>query len=79
MNQKTIIYLIAILIIILLAFAAGIHTGSRRARQACIDTVAENCDYICGVGKDFTFPDQQYSDPDPDQYEHENALAYKLN
>ena len=39
----------------------------------CIDKVSENCEYICGVGADFYFPDQQDREfnniEDPDELE----------
>lgn len=78
MTPKTIIFIIAVLIILLVTFAAGIHTGKRYARQVCLDTVAENCEYICGVGADFTFPDQeQETSQDPDEYIEESLVAFQ--
>lgn len=78
MKTKTIFYLIATLIIILVAFLAGHHSGRLQARQKCIDSVTENCDYICGVGADFYFPDQQGPRSD-DEYElvNESMVAMK--
>jgi hypothetical protein len=40
-------------------YYAGLSAGQKRARQECIDKVSENCEYICGVGADFYFPDQE--------------------
>jgi hypothetical protein len=69
MRSKIILYIIAALIIIAVAYAAGIHRGRRFARQECIDKVSENCEYICGVGADFYFPDKQNPDSRQDDYE----------
>jgi hypothetical protein len=45
--------------IIIAAYYAGLGAGQKQARQECIDKVSENCEYICGVGADFYFPDQE--------------------
>jgi hypothetical protein len=69
MRSKIIIYIIAALIILAVAYAAGLNRGQAQARQECIDKVAANCDYICGVGSDFYFPDKQGPDGRQDEYE----------
>ncbi len=56
-SRKLII--IAILAIMPPIYYAGLSAGQKRARQECIDKVSENCEYICGVGADFYFPDQE--------------------
>ena len=58
MRSKKIV-IIAILGIIIAAYYAGLSAGQKLARQECIDKVSENCEYICGVGADFYFPDQE--------------------
>ena len=54
-------------------YYAGLSAGQKQARQKCIDKVSENCEYICGVGADFYFPDQEDREfnniADPDQLE----------
>ena len=54
-------------------YYAGLSAGKKQAKQKCIDKVAENCEYICGVGADFYFPDQEDREfnniEDPDQLE----------
>jgi len=67
--MKHIYWIIGFLIIALVAYCAGIHTGKLQAAQECIDQVAENCDYICGVGADFYYPDKQTPDARQDEYE----------
>ena len=51
--------IIVILGIIIAAYYAGLGVGQKQSRQECIDKVSENCEYICGVGADFYFPDQE--------------------
>ena len=51
--------IIAIFGIIMSAYYAGVGVGQKQARQECIEKVSENCEYICGVGADFYFPDQE--------------------
>jgi hypothetical protein len=58
MRSKTLV-IIAILGIIIAAYYAGLGAGQKQARQECINKVSENCEYICGVGADFYFPDQE--------------------
>ena len=58
-SKKLVIIAIAILGIIIAAYYAGLGAGQKQARQECINTVSENCEYICGVGADFYFPDQE--------------------
>ena len=58
MRSKNLV-IIAILGIIIAAYYAGLSAGQKQARQECIDKVSENCEYICGVGADFYFPDQE--------------------
>lgn len=58
--DKWYFYMIAIIIIALIAFAAGLQKGRSLAWNKCIDKVADNCEYICGVPRDnFYFPDQE--------------------
>lgn len=70
--RSKILIIIAILAIMPAIYYAGLSAGQKQARQRCIDSVTENCDYICGVGADFYFPDKQdqklndYEDPDQD-------------
>jgi hypothetical protein len=46
--------------------ARGIGEGIAQEQKHCIKTVAENCEQICGVGRDAYFPDQhQGPDEDP--------------
>jgi len=67
-----ILIIIATLTIMPAIYSAGLSAGQKQARQDCIDKVSENCDYICGVGADFYFPDKQdrqlnhYKDSDQD-------------
>jgi hypothetical protein len=71
MRSKKLV-IIAILGIIIAAYYAGLGAGQEQARQECITKVSENCEYICGVGADFYFPDKQdrqlndYEDSDQD-------------
>ena len=58
MRSKKLV-IIAILGIIIAAYYAGLSAGQKQARQECINKVSENCEYICGVGADFYFPDQE--------------------
>ena len=77
MKKKTyclwLLIIIAIMAIIPSIYYAGLNTGKKQARQECIDKVNENCEYICGVGADFYFPDQEEGEfnniEDPDQLE----------
>ena len=70
--RSKILIIIAILAIMLVIYSAGQSTGKKQASQKCIDKVSENCEYICGVGADFYFPDKQdrqlndYEDSDQD-------------
>ena len=68
-----ILFIIAILAIMPSTYYAGLSAGQKQARQECIDKVSENCEYICGVGADFYFPDQEEREinniEDPDQQE----------
>lgn len=72
MRSKKLV-IIAISGIIIAAYYAGLGAGQKQARQECITTVSENCEYICGVGADFYFPDQEDREfnniEDPDQLE----------
>lgn len=77
MMNKIIYFIIGALIIALLAFAAGMSRGKSLARQACIDQVSENCEYICGVGKDFYFPDLRDQKETDSSYPDETAVAYR--
>ena len=58
MRSKKLV-IIAISGIIIAAYYAGLGAGQKQARQECITKVSENCEYICGVGADFYFPDQE--------------------
>jgi hypothetical protein len=58
MGSKILI-IISILGIIIAVYYAGLSAGQKQARQDCIAKVSENCEYICGVGADFYFPDQK--------------------
>jgi hypothetical protein len=70
--KSKILIIIAILAIMPAIYYAGLNVGQKQARQMCIDSVMENCEYICGVGADFYFPDKQdrqindYEDSDQD-------------
>ena len=72
MRSKKLI-IIAILGIIIAVYCAGLSAGQKQARQECINKVSENCEYICGVGADFYFPDQEDREfnyiEDPDELE----------
>ena len=59
MRSKKKLVIIAISGIIIAAYYAGLGAGQKQARQECITKVSENCEYICGVGADFYFPDQE--------------------
>ncbi len=65
--------IIAIAAIMLSTYYVGLSAGQKQARQECIEKVSENCEYICGVGADFFFPDQEkreFNDiEDPDEQE----------
>lgn len=68
-----ILVITAILGIIIASYYTGLGAGQNQARQECINKVSENCEYICGVGADFYFPDQEERDfnnfEDTDQQE----------
>jgi hypothetical protein len=70
--RSKILIIIAIVAIVPVIYNAGLSAGQKQARQECINKVSENCEYICGVGADFYFPDKQdrqlndYEDPDQD-------------
>jgi hypothetical protein len=75
--KKTLI-IIAFLVGALVAYYAGYHTARKLARQDCIDKVSENCEYICGVGAEFYYPDQQRQRSDDEgEWERENMIATK--
>ncbi len=57
--KSKILIIIAIVAIMPVIYHAGLSAGQKQARQECIDKVHENCEYICGVGADFYFPDQE--------------------
>jgi hypothetical protein len=57
--KSKILFIIAIVAIMPVIYNAGLSAGQKQARQECIDKVSENCEYICGVGADFYFPDQK--------------------
>ena len=71
--RSKILIIISILGIIIAVYYAGLSAGQKQARQECIDKVSENCEYICGVGADFYFPDKEDREfnniEDPDQLE----------
>ena len=58
MRSKVLI-IITILVIMPAIYYAGLSAGQKQARQDCIDKVSENCEYICGVGANFYFLDQE--------------------
>jgi hypothetical protein len=72
--KKYIYLIVAALIIMLVAYLAGLHSGQKQARQECIDQVAQNCKYICGVGADFYFPDK-YDPPEREELP-EDLMAF---
>ena len=57
--KSKILIIIAIVAIMPVIYHAGLSAGQKQARQECIDKVSENCEYICGVGADFYFPDKE--------------------
>ena len=57
--RSKIFKLIAIAAILPVIYSTGLTTGKKQARQKCLDTVNKNCEYICGVGADFYFPDKE--------------------
>ena len=71
--RSKIFIIIAIIAIMPAIYYAGLSAGQNQSRQECIDKVSENCEYICGVGADFYFPDQEDREfnniDDPDQQE----------
>ena len=77
--RSKILTIIAILAIMPAIYYAGLSAGQKQTRQECIDKVSENCEYICGVGADFYYPDKQdpQLDDTTDQYDRENMIAQK--
>jgi hypothetical protein len=75
--RSKILIIIAFLAIVTGAFYSGHSIARKQARQACIDAVNENCEYICGVSADFYFPDKydRYDSEDPD----DSAIAFYRN
>lgn len=57
--RSKILIIIAILAIIPAIYYAGLRAGQKQTRQECIDKVSENCEYICGDGADFYYPDKE--------------------
>ena len=57
--RTKIFIIIAILSILPAIYYTGLSTGKKQARQECIEKVSENCEYICGVGADFYYPDKE--------------------
>ena len=57
--RSKIFIIIAILAILPVIYYTGLSTGKKQARQECIEKVNENCEYICGVGADFYYPDKE--------------------
>ena len=57
--RSKIFIIIAILAILPAIYYTGLRSGKKQAKQECINTVSENCEYICGVGADFYFPDKE--------------------
>ena len=57
--RSKIFKIIAIAAVLPVIYYTGLTTGKKQARQKCFDTVNENCEYICGVGADFYFPDEE--------------------
>ena len=79
MRSKKLV-IIAILGIIIATYYAGLGAGLKQARQECINKVSENCEYICGVGSDFYFPDKQDRQlNDYDDSDQDSMIARKEN
>ena len=57
--RSKIFIIIAIVAILPAIYYTGLSTGKKQARQVCIEKVTENCEYICGVGADFYYPDKE--------------------
>ena len=84
--RSKILIIIVILVIVPAIFCVGFNIGQNLARQECISTVSENCEYICGVGAEFYYPDEEDREfnniEDPDQLEFRVAQKedrkYKL-
>lgn len=57
--RSKIFRIIAIAAILTVIYYAGLSTGKKQARQECIEKVNENCEYICGVGAEFYYPDKE--------------------
>ena len=78
--KAKILIIIAVLAILPATYSAGLKVGKMQARQECIDTVNENCEYICGVGADFYFPDKEKREYDSiDDLEEDSMVAKKSN
>ena len=79
-SMKKTFIIIAFLVIALVAYNTGFHTANRQARQECIDKVSENCEFICGVGAEFYYPDKHGPRSD-DEYElvDDSLVAQKVD
>jgi hypothetical protein len=78
--RSKILIIIAIFAIMPAIYYTGLSAGQKQARQDCIDKVSENCEYICGVGADFYFPDkldQQLNDYE--DLDRDSLIARKEN
>lgn len=77
--KKTLI-IAACLVVALAVYNIGYYTAKGIARQECIKSVTENCEYICGVGADFYYPDEDTDQwkLDPDAYDGSVIALYKF-
>ena len=75
--RSKILIITGALVVVAMLFTAGYNIGRKQARKECIAAVADNCEYICGVGADFYFPDEydRYDSEDPD----DSAIAFYRN
>ena len=76
--DKWYFFLVAAVIVGVIAFSVGLTRGRSQARQWCIDKVHDNCEYICGVPREnFYYPDMESQEVD--EYLDDNAIAWRLN
>ena len=59
MPFKKFTVIISALVLAGLFLSTGYIAGRIDGKKRCIATVDENCEYICGVGADFYFPDEE--------------------
>jgi hypothetical protein len=50
--------LVLAVFVLIIGYNMGYKVGVDHEREHCIDAVAENCERICGIGRDAYFPDQ---------------------